>query len=110
MSDPLTVLAELQIEVVRLAARVDELERESSKRWLTVDEAAAYLGITAKAVRRRADRGRLPVIRDGGRVYLDRDALDATFAAKGSTLPATTQMAAATRKRPTARPQEVTLP
>ena len=94
-----------------LRARVDELEqRGQPPRWLSVDQAAAYLGTTAKAIRRRVDRGRLPIVRDGRRVYVDRAALDEAFAAKGSMLRPTNQKAPATVARPGARTQEVQLP
>jgi excisionase family DNA binding protein len=109
VSDPLTLLAELVSEMTSLRARLEELEqhRDAGKRWLTIDETAAYLGITAKAIRRRVDRGRLPIVRDGRRLYVDRTALDDAFAEKRSTLPATSSKALATRERPRARPQEV---
>jgi excisionase family DNA binding protein len=81
-----------------------------ASRWLTVDQAAEYLGTTAKAIRRRIDCGRLEAIRDGRRVYVDRQALDEAFAAKGRMLRATTQKAPAPLTRPGARPQEVGLP
>ena len=80
--DPLTLLADLVREVSELRARVDELEAArgaASQRWLTVDQAGEYLGTTSKAVRRRIDRGRLMAVRDGGRVYVDRLALDAAL-------------------------------
>ena len=80
---------------------------EPANRWLTVDQAADYLGTTAKAIRRRIDRGRLQVARDGRRVYVDRQALDEAFAAKGRILRATTQEAPAPLSRPGARTQEV---
>lgn len=78
--------------------------------WLTVDQTAEYLGTTAKAVRRRIDRGRLRAVRDGRRIYVDREALDAAFAAGRGTLSGTTHKAPATRKRPGARPKECDLP
>lgn len=110
MSDPLTMLAELAADLNALRARVERLEQPTRSRWLTVDQAAEYLGVTAKAIRRRADRGRLSVVRDGRRVYVDRAALDEAFAARGSMLRPTTQKAPATLARPGARTQEVELP
>ena len=99
-----------------LAALREELDAahspaaEPASRWLTVEQAAEYLGTTSKAVRRRIDRGRLRIVRDGRRVYVDRLALDDAFTARGSMLRPTTQKAPATQKRPGARTQEVQLP
>jgi excisionase family DNA binding protein len=45
-------------------------------RYLNVLMAAAYLGMTVDAVRDRIRRGRIPFIRDGGRIRFDRLALD----------------------------------
>jgi excisionase family DNA binding protein len=53
--------------------------REREKRWLTVEEAAVYLGLTPAAVRRRISRGTLRHSRNGGRVFVDRRALDAAL-------------------------------
>jgi excisionase family DNA binding protein len=78
-----------------------------ASRWLTIEQTADYLGTTPKAIRRRIERGRLRAVRDGRRIYVDRHALDETFAAQGSTLRATTQKAPAPLTRPGARPQEV---
>ena len=83
---------------------------EPAARWLTVEQTAEYLGTTPKAIRHRIDRGRLRVVRDGRRVYVDRQALDEAFAAEGRMLRATTQKAPAPRQRPGARPQEVVAP
>jgi len=108
------MLAELAVEVAELRERVAELERDQSSaaggRWLTVEQTAEYLDTTPKAIRRRIDRGRLPVVRDGARLYVDRQALDAAFADNGRMLRATTQKAPATVGRPGARPQEAKLP
>jgi excisionase family DNA binding protein len=78
-------------------------------RWFTVEQAAAYLGVSAKAVRGRIGRGRLPVVRDGRRVYVDRQALDETFAAKGCILGKLIK-APGVRKHRGARPQGGTSP
>jgi excisionase family DNA binding protein len=95
VSDPLTLLAELVAEVRELRARVAELERDrrsaADSRWLSVEQTADYLDTTPKAIRARIGRGRLPVVRDGRRVYVDRQALDATYADKGRMLSPTTQ-------------------
>jgi excisionase family DNA binding protein len=82
VSDPLTMLAELAAEVTELRARVQELERgggTSSKRWLTVREAGAYLGCGDRAVYQRIRRGRISAgaVKHSGRsVLVDRRELD----------------------------------
>jgi excisionase family DNA binding protein len=103
----------LAAEVVEaLLALVEERVAEASatsplfsQRWLTVEQAAEYLGCSAKAIRGRIDRGRLAAVRDGRRVYVDRQALDAAFAARGdrSMLQRTTQKAPAPLTRPASR-------
>jgi excisionase family DNA binding protein len=45
-------------------------------RLLTVEQAGAYLGRTKAAVQHLVAERRLPIVRDGGRVFLDRVALD----------------------------------
>jgi excisionase family DNA binding protein len=66
-------LAEQAIDA-RGDARVDV--RDRSKRWLSVTETAEYLGISAKAVRCRIDRGTLPYTRQGRQLLIDRKELD----------------------------------
>ena len=103
------MLAEAILNALReeLAAEPSSPSTPSVSRWLTVEQAANYLGTTEKGIRRRIDRGRLRAVRDGRRVYIDRQALDEAFAAKGRMLRATTQKAPAPRQRPGAWPQEV---
>ena len=102
------VLAEAILDALREELAADTSPHpEPASRWLTVEQAADYLGTTPKAIRRRIDRGRLRAVRDGRRVYIDRQALDEAFAAKGRMLRATTQKAPAPLSRPGARPQEV---
>ena len=57
----------------RVAARLN-LSQES--RLLTVDDAAKYIGRTAKALRHMIAQGTVPAVREGGRVHLDRTDLD----------------------------------
>lgn len=52
------------------------LGAERSKRWMTVKETAAYLGVSEMAVRHRIVRGRVPFKRQGRSVLVDRVALD----------------------------------
>lgn len=49
------------------------------RRWLKVEEAAALLGCSPAALRKRLDRGRLSKHRQGGRLYIDRLELDDTL-------------------------------
>ena len=50
--------------------------RRDERRWLTVREAASYLGVSERAVRARIERGRIPTRRQGRSVLIDREALD----------------------------------
>ena len=54
-------------------------KREAERRWLTVHEAADYLGVTDKAIRARMDRGSIAYTRQGRRIFIDRHALDETL-------------------------------
>ncbi len=57
----------------RILARLHQTEQS---RLLTVDEAAAYLGRTPKALRHMIANGNIPAVREGSRVHLDRADLD----------------------------------
>ena len=57
----------------RVAARLNQSEEP---RLLSVDEAAAYIGRTPKALRHMISTGAIPVVREGSRVHLDREDLD----------------------------------
>lgn len=58
-------------------ARIREaLQHERAKRWMTVAETAAYLGVSEPAVRHRIARGRVPAKRQGRALLVDRVALD----------------------------------
>jgi excisionase family DNA binding protein len=53
--------------------------------WLTVDEVAAWLRTTRKAVYARVERGRLPgAVRNGRRLLVRRDILVKSLVAAGS--------------------------
>lgn len=54
----------------------EALANERAKRWLTVKEAAEYLGVSEVAVRRRISRGRVPAKHQGRTLLVDRVALD----------------------------------
>ena len=65
-----------------LVGRVaDELERRGvsarASRWLTLDEAAAYIGARPQRIYDLRSSGRLRRTGDGGRVLVDRRELDA---------------------------------
>lgn len=55
--------------------------REHERRWLSIPEAAVYLGTTVAAIRKRVARGTIPHTRDNGRVLIDRRRLDAVLEA-----------------------------
>lgn len=62
----------------RVAERVAELDGASdAPPWLTVEQAAARLGCSPDAVRMRAKRGRLETRRQGRRLYVARESVDA---------------------------------
>jgi excisionase family DNA binding protein len=69
---PLTVgLAPDQLDA--LARRVaDLLERDHDHGFLDVDGAAAFLGLSRKAIYRLVERHQLPHYRAGGRLLFDR--------------------------------------
>lgn len=52
------------------------LNQSQEPRLLTVDEAAAYVGRTPKALRHMIANGTIPAVREGSRVHLDRADLD----------------------------------
>jgi len=49
---------------------------QEQRRWLTVEQAAGYLGLSISGVRRQVERKRLPVKRLGTRLLIDRQQLD----------------------------------
>lgn len=67
--------AELDAYVERKVAEALAQARDGA-RWLTVTQAADYLGLTSTAIRRRVERGTIPFGRLGSRVLIDREALD----------------------------------
>lgn len=50
--------------------------RRANGALLDISGAANYLGITESALRHQLERGRLPALRLGGRVYVRRETLD----------------------------------
>lgn len=67
-------LAERAAEIVleRLAARGDSARR----RFVTVSEAAALIGLSERGVRAQVARGRLRARRLGNRILVDLDSLE----------------------------------
>jgi excisionase family DNA binding protein len=57
----------------RVAARLNKSEEP---RLMSVNEAAAYIGRTSKALRHMIGGGTVPAIREGSRIHLDRADLD----------------------------------
>jgi excisionase family DNA binding protein len=55
---------------------VARLHQSDKPRLLTVNQAAAYIGRTPKALRHMIALDTLPVVREGSRVHLDRADLD----------------------------------
>jgi excisionase family DNA binding protein len=63
----------------RVAAALEAVQANGSKRWLSVRQAGEFLGCSERAVYRRIETGRIPaetVRHSGRRVYIDRKALD----------------------------------
>lgn len=66
------MLRELVLQMVEEALDA----REAERRWLDLDAAGDYLGISRRAVRRRIERGSIPYTRQGRQLLVDRRALD----------------------------------
>jgi excisionase family DNA binding protein len=62
----------------RLAGQIREMidDQQERKRWLGVLEAADYLSCSPGAIYQRVHRGTIPFTHDGGRLLIDRKALD----------------------------------
>jgi excisionase family DNA binding protein len=84
----LSLLAPEAIEELRalvraeVAATLAARSPEPAKRWLSAAEAAAYVGVSQRALYQRVRRGRIPsdaVHHSGRRLLLDRLALDQAF-------------------------------
>ena len=60
-----------------IAARVaEQLNRSDQPRLMSVNEAATYIGRTAKALRHMIADGTIVAVREGSRIHLDRSDLD----------------------------------
>jgi excisionase family DNA binding protein len=72
-------MSDLEAHVRELARQVvrDELVRHAPAwEWLTVEQTAELLGVTAKAVYSKLERGALASHRFDGRIYVSRRELD----------------------------------
>ncbi len=49
---------------------------KNQKRWMTVNEAAEYLGLTTKAVYNRVHMRRIPYTKLGGSLRFDKEAIE----------------------------------
>lgn len=74
------VAAILETEIDRrirgALAELDARRPAADRRWLTLEEAGARLGISADAVRMRVKRGRLEHRRQGRRLYVSAESID----------------------------------
>ena len=60
-----------------IATRVlARLHQGEEPRLLSVNESAAYIGRTPKALRHMIAMGTIPAVREGSRIHLDREDLD----------------------------------
>jgi excisionase family DNA binding protein len=55
---------------------VERLEDTSNRRWITVDQAADYIGRSPEAIRGLVKRRELTGYKPDGRLQLDREELD----------------------------------
>lgn len=55
-----------------------------SKRWLSTGEAADLVGVTARAIRKAIDEGRLEAVKVGGRKRISREDLEHYRAARAA--------------------------
>jgi excisionase family DNA binding protein len=99
----LEALASPAFAAVVRAIVAEEVERQLAERdtppeWLDVERAAERYGLTADALRKRAQRGQLPHVRDGRRLLFERRALDSAL--ESATIPGENANGRAPRKRP----------
>ena len=59
-----------------LAAKIGDARAAPAKRWLTIDDAADYIGSTRKRIYDLRSAGRLSRTGDGSRVLVNRQELD----------------------------------
>jgi excisionase family DNA binding protein len=72
-------LTELEAILDRLE-RIEVLLSAQTRRWLSIDEAADYAGLSSKTVRRMIRAGQLSAHRPArGKILIDREELDAVI-------------------------------
>ena len=76
---------ELQLRIQREDADL-RLRSLKVRRWLRTNEVALYLGTTRSAVKKLVLRKRLQPNKLAGRLYFDREALDALIKGSGFSL------------------------
>jgi excisionase family DNA binding protein len=65
-------------EITQMTERTKNAETSESgdPKYMSYSRAAWYTGLSIATLRRRAEEGRLEVIRHGGRILIERGALD----------------------------------
>ena len=80
MSAPVTFTLPVEVveQIAQRAAEIvlERLAADDGQRWLTVDQAAAYIGAKPQRVYDLRSSGRLSRHGDGGRALVDRRELD----------------------------------
>lgn len=80
------LLAQIVDRLDELAAMVTSVSGTPEQRWLTVEQAASYSGVSAKSIRRLLSSGQLTPYRPcRGRILIDRRQLDAVISSATST-------------------------
>ena len=61
----------------RIVERLEGVSLQPQKRWMTVSDAAEYLGTSEHAIYKRIERKQIPFHRpEGSRILINRDELD----------------------------------
>ena len=82
MTDPLNLFAPELVQAIerlvdeRVKAALAELEPSNGSPWLSVADAAVYLGVSERTIGRLLERGRIRSTYVGRRRLLHRDDLD----------------------------------
>lgn len=83
MTDPLNLFAPELVQAIerlvdeRVKAALANLEPSNGRTWLSVADAAIYLGVSERSVGRLLERGRIRSTYVGRRRLMHRDDLDA---------------------------------
>lgn len=79
-TDPLPLMAQLALSVLQAQAAPAPAALLAPPRWLSVESAAGYCGLSPRLIKKLISDGRLPALRDGREWKIrrvDLDALDA---------------------------------